>query len=469
MNREDEYLSLLQELEHTPADLEYTITRALARIKSEKRKRLTLGFFGSVATFMLAFIILVNFSLGFAQACGRIPLIKELAQLVAFSPSLSTAVENEYVQPIELEQTKNEITARVEYVIVDQKRLEIFYSLDSKKYSAMDATPEIKAANEEALEGYSIHSSRFNKPNGELRQATVDFVEKNMPPSLQLILKVHDNSSLLEMEPMPAIPVEDSLLNTNNRHVEPDYITQFTFTLEFDPNYTVQGKTIALNQTFHLDGQTLTATTVEIYPTHLRLNLKDHEGNTAWLKSLAFYLENEKGQRFESVSSGITATGSIDSPMMDSYRLESPFFYESKQLTIFITGTTWLDKNMEKIHLDLKNQTIEALPQNVALENVEQKNGSWLLTFSAEQFKKNSSHQLWNWSYYDKDGKEYHINSVSSITGEYFNEKMGQFIDDPERFIESFALNNYPHDEVYLCPAYSRVVKLSSPIEIKVK
>ena len=54
----------------------------------------------------------------------------ELAQAVAWSPSLSAAVENDYVQPIGQSQTVNGVTATVEYVIVDRKQLSIFYTLD---------------------------------------------------------------------------------------------------------------------------------------------------------------------------------------------------------------------------------------------------------------------------------------------------------------------------------------------------
>lgn len=465
MSRKSEYLDLIQELNDSPVELEYTLTRAQARIRAEGRRRLLTGFLGSILTFVIAFVVLVNSSLTFAHACGRIPLIKELAQLVAFSPSLSAAVENRYVQPIELERKGNEITARVEYVIVDQKQLEIFYSLDSTIYSAMEVTPEIRAVGGEPFEGYSLGSSSFNTPNRELRQFRVDFLEGKMPDRMELILKIYDRGSSMEKEPMQ--PAEDVLLGVRYEG-EPEYISRMAFLLEFDPYFTAQGETIALDQTFAIDGQTLTAATIDIYPTHIRLNLEDHEENTAWLKSLEFYLEDDHGNRFEAISNGITATGSVDSPMMASHRLESSFFSKSRNLTLYITGATWLDKEMERVHLDLKNKTIEALPQGVELEEVERRDETWLLTFSAKQFKENASHQLWGWSYYDEEGNEYHLNGVSSNTGGEYDVETGKYIES-ERFSVKFALENYPYDDVYLNPAYSRVVKLAKPVEIKVK
>lgn len=110
----------------------------------------------SCLAFLMLFTMLVNCVPVFAYTCGNLPGLKALVKLVAFSPSLSSAVENKYVQPIEQEQTLNDITARIEYVIVDQKQLNVVYSLDSEIYTAMDATPSIAAINGSKFEGYGI-------------------------------------------------------------------------------------------------------------------------------------------------------------------------------------------------------------------------------------------------------------------------------------------------------------------------
>ena len=67
-----------------------------------------------------------------------------------------------------------------------------------------------------------------------------------------------------------------------------------------------------MNSTFQLDGQTLTVKEVEVYPTHVRVNVEGAADNTAWLEGLDFYLENEDGERFDSISNGVSATGDPD-------------------------------------------------------------------------------------------------------------------------------------------------------------
>ena len=296
-----------------------------------------------MATIVIAFTIALNTSISIVQASARIPVLKDFAQLLTFSPSLSAAIENEYVQPMKLEQVENDIIARVEYIILDQKQLNIFYSVDSKLYARLDARPDIKALDGEDFEGYGFSSSQ-TKANGELNHMSVDFMDIDMPSGIELILKVNAKE---EFNMERSVKASGGILDKGPEEAQLDYIAEFNFKLEFDPHYTDQGEIITLNQEFEIDGQLLQATTIEIYPSHIRLNFTDDESNTAWLKSLDFYIENERGDRYEAISNGINATGSPDSPMMASHRLESSFFSKSKNLTLYIKGITWLDKDME--------------------------------------------------------------------------------------------------------------------------
>jgi hypothetical protein len=113
------------------------------------------------------------------------------------SPSLSAAVENEYVQPMRLEQTANGITAKIEYVIVDQKQLNVFYTLNSEIYSSMDATPDVMGADDSYLSACSVYSGGSIVKNGELHKITVDFPTGTMPDTVKLRLKILDNGSAL--------------------------------------------------------------------------------------------------------------------------------------------------------------------------------------------------------------------------------------------------------------------------------
>ena len=292
MNRNEEYHALLVELEQSPKELGNTVQKALKRESTSRKKRRAWAVFcGSLAACFACFVLLVNLSVPFARACGNIPVLRELAKAVSWSPSLSAAVENEYVQPIGKSQTVNGITATVEYVIVDQKQLNIFFTLDSDDYDNLNA----EMPRYEPEQFCSTIGSSWNQPPGTLLNYTLDYGDNNVPDSFTMTFGV---TTWVEPDWPAEAPIksyEDEMLEPVEEE-EPDYLAEFTFDLEFDPEFTAKGEIIPVNQTFSLDGQSLTVTEVEVYPTHVRVNVADDSHNTAWLKSLAFYLENGRGR-----------------------------------------------------------------------------------------------------------------------------------------------------------------------------
>lgn len=453
MKRKDEYQALLRELEQTPEALENTVQRAVKRRSALRKKRRLLGIpAGSLAACFLGFVLLVNLFPPFARACGSVPLLRELAKAVAWSPSLSAAVENEYVQPIGQSRTVNGITATVEYVIVDQKQLHVFFTLDGPYENLSAEMPEFSPAQE-----CSIIGADFRQAPGTMLEFTLDYLDQDVPDELAMTFAVTTwQEALTDLPPEAEPSYEDEMLERAEEE-QPDILAEFTFRLRFDPAFTAQGEIVPVNQSFQMDGQTLTITEAEVYPTHVRINVQGAGENTAWLKELSFYLENESGQRFEPISNGISATGDSESPAMLSYRLESPYFARSKHLTLHITGAAWLDRDKERVRVDLAHETAEFLPEGVLLEKAERRPGGWILHFLVEQQKENHFFQVWSMTYFDEAGEEHSMDSRSSTTR------------DDGWFEEMLPLSGYQGDVVYLEPLYSRrsvdLVPIAIPIE----
>lgn len=459
MSRTEEYQALLAELERTPPALEYTVQRAQARAKKHRRLYTVLGVpAASMAGCLAAFILLVNFFPTFAFACGRVPVLRELAKVVAWSPSLSAAVENNYVQPIDQEKTSNNITARIEYVIVDQKQLNIFFTLRSDVYDHLEAEmPEFPEEQPQA----GITGSAFHPENGDLLQYTLDFSDKNVPNHLTFSFVVHQWSIPDDDTFIPYTTDEAAALDVPYFPKE-NMLAAFTFTLNFDPYYTSREKTIAVGNTFPIYGLTLTLTDAEIYPTHLRLNFADSENNTAWLKGFDFYLENEKGERFESVSSGISSTGSQNSPMTTSFYMDSSFFSDSKSLALHITRVYWLEHDRRQFRVDLNSGTADWLPDGVELLKTTKLGDDWVLTFLAKEYQKNHMYSLVNEAA-DADGSLFSLDSSSSSTS---NSEFGL---RPGYFYEYIPLKNYTDECISLEPIFSKVTEFSTPIVLQIQ
>ena len=455
MTRNEEYQALLQELEPTPPPLAGTAERALRRRRRDRRLRLFGVPVGSLAACFIAFVLLVNLFPPFARACGNVPVLRALAQAVAWSPSLSAAVENDYVQPIGQSQTENGITATVEYVIVDQKQVHIFFTLKGEGYESLSAEmPEFTPK-----QCCSVLGADTGQAPGTLLRFSLDYQDSDVPDRFTMTFGVTGESGKEEF-PDPTPPhaeqsPQDAMLEESPERV-PDILASFTFGLAFDPTYTVQGELVPVNSTFQLDGQTLTVTEVEVYPTHVRVNVEGDPDNTAWLKDLDFCLENEDGERFDSISNGVSATGDPDTPAMKSFRLESPYFADSAHLTLHITGATWLDKNRERVRADLKNGTVEWLPEGVTVQAMQHRQDGWVLTFDVTA-PADAHKQVFASRYYGEDGTEYDMDRFG-----------WSFLDDGHG--EAYLpLRGYEQDTVWLELSWSHASQAETPVTIPIK
>ena len=464
MDRNNEYLELMRELDSAPD----TVTPALGRAKRRLRRRAMLER-PLVCLFCVfaCFTALVNLSSTAAQAFSRIPGLRELAAAVSFSRSLGDAVENEYLQPLGLEQSEAGITAKVEYLIVDRKQVTVFFRLNGEGHEAFAADVDFRREDGSFIGSCTWYlNDGFSVPAGQLRSATLDIVEGDVPDKLRLGLSVYD-PGIGQAEASAAASEASSgsdPLPDDHADTEPGYLAEFDFLLEFDPQFTETGAVLEINRPVVLDGQTVIIETAEVYPSHLRLNVRGAEENTAWLKSLSFYIETDRGERFDTVKSGISATGSADTPELVSYRADSTYFHTAKHLTLSITGAEWLDKDMETVRLDLASGTADAMPEGAELAGAKRSDGGWVIAVRAKMRSEGMSfHQLFLGTYYDPEGNEHSINSWSStLSWDGYPETAGCFY-------EVFRLRDYPYNEVYLSPAYSRTWTAGSPVNVELK
>lgn len=433
MSRMDEYKEWMEELEQPVPPLEGTLVRAQKR---RRRKRAILVPVLSMAAVFTLFVLAVNCSATVAYACSRIPVLKELAEAVTFSRSLTDAVENEYVQPINLVQEKNGVTVTVEYLIVDRKQVNVFFrvtSEDEKKYSV---DPSVLTREKEyASCGYGLNE--FNVPNGELQSLTIEFYEENVPDALVLQLDLREQGA--------------------------GRVAVFEFLLEFDPQFTAAGKVYAINKTVVLDGNEIIIREMEVYPTHLRVYIEESLDNKDWLRGLEFYIKTDRGMKFEAVSNGTVSTSSVETPELTSYWAESTYFYEAEHLEIVITGADWLDKSREDVYVNLITGETKGLPEYVKFARAEQYGDVWTVTFDAKVQKENHYGQIFSWNYYDAEGNKYSIYSGSRMS-----KTIGEDGAD-EYYEETLRLGSYPYEEVWLKLHYTHGWEAEEPISIMVQ
>lgn len=435
MNRNEEYLSLMKELEENTPDLCVSVRKARNR-----RSRVTFLYrplTGLAACFVL-FVMLVNLSAPVAQAIYEVPILGELAKAVTFSRSLSDAVEHDYVQQMELVQENNGVTAKIEYVIVDQKQVHVFYRLDSEDHEAMYTIPQVFKSDAEGKEHCTWTTPINNVANEELRLITLDYHEENVPNSLKLVILAYD-AEIVSLE-----------------NEQP--IAQFTFLLEFDPNRIAEAIVYPINQTVVMDGQHITITEIQVYPTHLRVNVESDAANTAWLQTLAFYIETEEG-RFNVPTGGIIATGSAEDKDKMTFRADSIYFYEAEQINLVITGGRWIRKDMEKIRIDLATGEADALPEGVTLVPAGSEHSMSPVMLHVQQDQNSNQHILLSMMYYDANGALCQAPVCFRDCAEHSG----------NCWYEWLKLEDYPYDHIWIRPTYTHSWIAEEPVIINIR
>ena len=459
MNRNEEYWALAAQLRETPPELEGTVERARARARKKHLRRwlgIPAASLGGVAA---AFVLLVNCSLPFAQACGRIPGLRDLAAAVALSPSLKAAVENDFVQVVDREQTENGITFRLDYLILDAMQINFFYTVSGGDYDSYHVYPSITGPDGEELEGYSIISGEAAP--GELSDFNVNYSDDSqVPEALRLTCKV---TARREAGDGMAPAADESIWDEPAPGRAPEIVATFTFDLELDDRFTVPGDTLPLDKWVEADGQRLLLRELEVNPTHARLAVSTDPENTAWLRGLDFYLEDEGGNRYEagarSGSSGrLVASGADGVNEVIYYYLESSFFRDPKRLTLYLTGAEWLDKDAEWVTVDLTTGAASWLPEGVGFRSIDRRGEDVHCVVETPD-----AGELFTWDYRDPEGGEHRWESMSMTVRA--SEPVEEDLETEPHEI-SFTLEDYPWDTVELRLRASRETELAEPVAV---
>lgn len=401
MNRTAEWHALLAEQPPVPPRLEHTVQRARARHQSRRRRHTALVPLGGVLALALCFIVVVNSSMVAAHTIGQ-TFLGPLARAVAFSPSLKAAVDNAYVQPVGQSQTGGGVTMAIEYLIVDSRQVNIFYTVSGAQARyRCDLTTRLEAA--------ATHQS-YSYQKGELEQLSIDFMGGQTPGSLSLSFDVFAVS---------AQPEPQSIHEAHSP--EPEALAaRFDFDLTFDPYFTAQGAVREVNQWVELSGQRFLVGQVAVYPTQVAVTITPDPENTAQLVELEMVLHAPSGQLMGNRQNGMTASGDPSGP--HTYYMETSFFEGGAPTAITFTHAIWLDADTPPVTVDLPSATAENLPPWLSLSECQRQNGAWRMAFRVEAPVSEPDGQgvalfsPFSQDFYDSTGKLHRQNSWSSST-----------------------------------------------------
>lgn len=465
-NRTEEYWALVRELAQPPRELEGSIERARKRAKQNRLARRFTTPLTSLAAAAACFVLLVNAFPTFALACSGVPIIRELTAAVAFSPSLSAAVAHDYVQYIGQSQTVDGVTVNLEYAIVDQAQMVLFYSADGAR---LYTGPNLTGENGEGFPGGCAVSccqgAQGKAGVDSLSSVTFDFVDRSGMPDQFTV----DMLFMPELKDTATAPVKAAPPNTPLDSAEPEEwadprkdprLVHFTFDVTLDPSRICDPISVPVNRWIELDGQRILVDRLEYSPTRTALYLGEDEANTAWLKSLKFWFEDEKDVRYNDIGGSLSASGAEDigSKSMLTYYFQSFYYDEPKGLTLCIDKAEWLDKDASHVFVNLSDGTSSGLPGGTELGEITRIGMSVQLEILSPPVRKYFSQTFYS-TYWDPEGGEHTWNRMSYTS---------LFDDEHEETAskETIYLDDYPWDTVELEPSYSAVSEYEQPVRV---
>ena len=440
MNRQEEFWELTRQLNQPPAALDGTAARAQARARRKRREKRWGISLGSLAGTAAAFILAVNVLPTFALACSHIPILRELAAAVAFSPSLSAAVEHDYVQYVGQKQTLEDVTLTVESLIADERQIVVFYRLEGEaQYYSVSG--DLRTPDGEALSGYTIAGT--NAGDG-LRQLEIRFVDCAVPESFLLDLRIYVSGEA-----------------DSGRWLDGTW----TFLLHLDPEKTAPTITVAVGQWFTLDGQRLLVDRLELTPTRTAIYLGHDPDNTAWLQNLKFHFTGPDGTEYTMPDGALTATGEPDSPGFYTYYFQSFYFLDDPaSLTLWIDRAIWLDKEAPALTVDLTDGTHTGrLPEGIPDVAVEEQELADLGRQKVLVVTTETDRAPFQNTYFDPQGGSHDFDSCGM--------EMAYWDDDgtyhPWQY--RYILEDYGYDTVELSWDYTRVTNLTEPLAVPLR
>ena len=462
MNRNHEFEELKKELDETPFELEYSIPKAISRVKKQKHYHL---FWKTPAitlvTILIIFITTVNLFPKVALAMSDVPFLKYLIIAVAFDPSLKLAVEHDYYQVLGESQTQGDVTATVDYMIVDAGRISLFFHIDAP---VNEGTYSFELLNDD---GTPFQAGIFYDTGyvaGEMESITIEFLDKsvNVPTDFTFHLTVNSDPNFRsgmevrsdQVSPVPSqnSPAQNSIENTAG------FEHSFTFLIHTEQSFRQNVTTYPINQSITISDQKISLEQLDIYPTKTGLILSCDQDNKAVVYHLDIYFKDENGNIYDNPTNGVTATLDSEAKNINSIYFASSYFSTSKHITMYITGINMIPKDKLYGVIDYEHRTITNLPENIMIDTMELKEDTLTFTLRGYREKPSFAYEMIQSQYKDELDQLYNFGSWS--TG---------MDDSSEYFYTTYKIPDFSKHQYHVQWSYAPTIHLDTPIEIQIK
>lgn len=324
-----------------PDKLDYTIENSLKRARKRRRLNFIRNLSTSIAAVFVVFILTVNTSSVFAQTMMKIPIIKNIVELVKFDKGLENAVKEGYINAVDKSAEDKGIKVTVDNIIFDNKRLVILYSIKTEKPCYDVYMRKLKLADEKGKEIEGCTSSYgMLTPNDEhnLFKGSIDvhFMENKQISSI-----IYLSSDLIDIK-----------YNDRNNYagIEGNWRIEIKI-----PNYICdQSNNYSIDKEILIGDIKVKIKEASISPTTCEIGVSFKSDKYKSFRLVNARIIDEKGTVYKNYLSTISETSECE----NKYIFESPLFSKSKHLKLYFDGIYFIPNRDDYITVDIKNNKI---------------------------------------------------------------------------------------------------------------
>lgn len=427
----------------TPGNIDDYIENGIQKGKRYKRvKRRTVISMMSSFALILIFVTSIKVSPAFANTVKTLPGMEAIVKMIEGDRGIEDAVQNDFIQEIDVSETHGDVTLTVDRIIVDQARMILFYSIHTTgDYSFL----RLKRPDLLSGDGTELKVSlSYNDPNegAQFKQ------EKKLAGKMDI--QFRENVEVPEILVLETrLEEAESGTSTIGHELDHEWHLEIPIDKKWFEN---TRETIAMDPKIQMKNQTIHLEKLVIDPIRIGLHMKFDEKNTMQLFHFDdIKLVDEKGETWP-LSNGLMRTGSEDDFVL---YFQSNYFRKPKELYLTGSSIRAMDKEERNVVIDVKEEKLKKSPEDgrIRLKEVtkEGNNLQFHLSVQLDEQDKEKGYQMFSHTLVNDDAETQEAIATRDdelISEIYFtvynptnqNEIVLKLIDYPNRIIDPFKV-----------------------------
>jgi hypothetical protein len=441
-NEEKQLMELSERLNNTPKPdcIDDYIKRGinLAQVKKKKTKIRIYSYIAALIIFVF-FSASIRVSPVFASYISKVPGLQYLVNLINYDKGISDAVENNFIQNVNMSQEHEGLVFTIKDIIIDNSKAILFYSIKNKTDHKFVNITEIKLKDE----------------NGKVVVASTNmdqFNNKNMMDEKELLGKVDFNfikETLLPDKLFIDVKLQDEPTNERSKFDKKNIlISTWKFNIPIDNAKLETMKVVYnLNQTIEIEGQKILFKTVTITPTQIAAEIEYDKNNS---KKILRYddieIVNESGEKWGTIMNGVSGRRMDDDH--ETLFFQSNYFTMPKELYIKGSGIKALDNDKLKVIVDVDKKVLLKAPDDkLTLKSVTARDGETILEFGLLKYDNSEKDNGYIFQFKFEDSEGNIINNISCGTSSNIAERQIYYIIPTDSKLKnpiSLIIDDYP-------------------------